>query len=64
MDSDESAFTIRMKIMKFKNENDDYVTDFNNVVILYTVMTVKIKRGPNAIADESNVVQGQKVYRP
>jgi hypothetical protein len=56
VDSDDSASNIRMKMMKFKNENDEYVTDFNNVFIIYTVMTVKIKRGPNATADESNVV--------
>ncbi len=53
MDSDDSALTIRMKVMNFKNDNDDYVTDFNNVLIIYTV---KIKRGPNATAAESNVV--------
>jgi hypothetical protein len=28
-------------MMKVKNENDDCVTDFNNVVIIYTVMAVK-----------------------
>jgi hypothetical protein len=55
VDSDDSALTIRMKIRKFKNENEIMSLTLINVFIIYTVMTVKIKRGPNATADERNV---------